>query len=139
LRKHNMKMDSECQVFLDANPAGHVYADELTEGDTGRAVRQVPHDRLLRSTFGGEGDVAQLLQFFAQMEMDEIRCVRLVAARLQGTELDDKTLTWGASGGRAWGQNVLTGQAAERRNVLMATEMLIIHPRPFSRPSALSI
>ena len=48
LRKHNMKVESESQVFLDANPAGHVYADEHTEGDTGRAVRQVPHDRLAR-------------------------------------------------------------------------------------------
>jgi len=121
LCKHNMKVDSECQVFLDANPAGHVYADVHTEEDTGRAVRQVPHNQLLRSTFGGEGDVARLLQFFAQMEMDEIRCVRLVAARLQGTELDDKTLTWGASGGRSLGQNVLTGAAAERRNVVMAS------------------
>jgi hypothetical protein len=134
LRKHNMKVESESQVFLDANPAGHVYADEHTEGDTGRAVRQVPHDRLLRSTFGGEGDVAHLLQFFAQMEMDEIRCVRLVAARLQGTELDDKTLTWGASGKSAWGQNVLTGAAAERRTVVMASEMLIIHPQAFLQP-----
>jgi len=68
------------------------------------------------------------------MEMDEIRCVRLVAARLQGTELDDKALTWGASGGRAWGQNVLTGAAAERRNVVMASEMLIIHPQVFLQP-----
>jgi hypothetical protein len=134
LRKHNMKVDSECQVFLDASPAGHVYADMHTEGDTGRAVRQVPHDQLLRSIFGGEGDVAHLLQFFAQMEMDEIRCVRLVAARLQGTELDDKTLTWGASGKRAWGQNVLTGAAAERRTVVMESEMLIIHPQSMLQP-----
>jgi len=104
LRKHNMKVDSRYQVFLDAYPAGHVYADVHTDGDTGRAVRQVPHDKLLHSTFGSKGDVAQLLQFCAQMEMDEIRCVRLVAARLQGTELDDKTLTWGATGRRAWGQ-----------------------------------
>jgi len=129
-----MKVDPECQVFLDANPAGHVYADMHTEGVTGRAVRQVPHDQLLRSTFGGEGDVAGLLQFFAQMQMDEIRCIRLVAARLQGTELDDKTLTWGATGGCAWGQNVLTGAAAERRNVVKTSEMLIIHPQAFLQP-----
>jgi len=131
LRKHNMKVDSECQVFLDANPAGHVYADVHTEGDTGQAVRQVPYDRLLRSTFGGDGDIADLLQFFAQMEMDEIRCLRLVAARFQGTELDDKSLTWGATGKRTWGQNVLTGAAAERHDVVMATELLIIHPQAF--------
>jgi len=54
-----------------------------------------------------------------------------VAARLQGTELDDKTLTWGASGKSAWGQNVLTGAATERRDVVMATELLIIHPQAF--------
>ena len=52
------------------------------------------------------------------MEMDEIRCIRLEAARFQETELDDKSLMWGASGGRAWGQNVLTGAAAERRDVV---------------------
>ena len=131
LHKHNMKVDSQRQVFADAYPAGHAYADVHTDGDKGRNVRQVPHDRLIRSTFGGEGDVAQLLQFFAQMEMDQIRCVRQVAARLQGTELDEKTLTWGDSGKRAWGQNVLTGAAAERRTVVMASEMVIIHPQAF--------
>jgi len=30
-----------------------------------------------------------------------------------------------------WGQNVLTGAAAERRDVVMATELLIIHPQAF--------
>jgi len=55
----------------------------------------------MRNTFGGKGDVADLLQFFAQMEMDEIRCIRLAAARLQQIELDDKSITWGASGQRA--------------------------------------
>jgi len=134
LRKHNMNVDSQCQVCLDVYPAGHVYADVHTDGDKGRDARQVPHDRLMRSTFGGEGDVAQLLQFLAQMEMDEIRCVRLVAARLQGTELEDKTLTWGASGKRTWGQNVLTGAAAERRTIVMASEMVIIHPQAFLQP-----
>jgi len=123
-----MKLDTECQVFLDANPAGHVYADMHTEGDTERAVRQVSHDRLLRSTFGGEGDVADLLQFLAQMEMDKIRCPRLVAARFQETELDDKSLTWGATGERAWGQNVLSGAAAKRHDIVMAEELAIIHP-----------
>jgi len=44
------------------------------------------------------------------MEMDEIRCLRLVAARFQETELDDKFITWGATGERAWEQNVLTGR-----------------------------
>jgi len=108
-----------------------VYANVHTEGDTGRAVRQVPHDWLLRSTFGDKGDVADLLQFFAQMEMEEIRCIRLVAARFQETEPDDKSLTWDSSGERAWGQNVLTGAAAERCDVVMATELLIIHPQAF--------
>jgi len=68
-------------------------------------------------------------------------CIRLAIAvrlayggkisRFQGTELDDKSLTWDASGKRAWGQNVLTGAAAERRDVVMATELLIIHPQAF--------
>jgi len=44
LRKHNIKLDPECQVFLDAFPAGHVYANMHTEGDTEWAVMQVPHD-----------------------------------------------------------------------------------------------
>ena len=39
LRKHNMKLDTECQVFLDANPAGHVYADMHT-GPRGTRSRQ---------------------------------------------------------------------------------------------------
>jgi len=98
------------------------------------AVRQVPHDRLLRNTFGGEGDVADLLQLFAQMGMDEIRCLRLVVARFQETELDDKSITWGASGERAWGQNVLTGAAAERCNIVLAEELAIIHPQAFLQP-----
>ena len=111
-----------------------MYANVHTEGDTGRAVRQVPHDWLLRSTFGDKGDVADLLQFFAQMEMEEIRCIRLVAARFQETEPDDKSLTWDASGERAWGQNVLTGAAAERRDIVMAAELAIIHPQAFLQP-----
>jgi len=30
LRKHNIKLDPDCQVFLDTNPAGHVYANTHT-------------------------------------------------------------------------------------------------------------
>ena len=105
-----------------------------TKGDTGRAVRQVPHDRLMRNTFGGEGDVANLLQLFAQMEMDEITCLRLVVARFHETDLDDKSITWGATGERAWGQNVLTGAAAERCNIVMAAELAIVHPKAFLQP-----
>ena len=33
LRQHNIKMDPEYQVFLDAHPAGHVYANMHTEMD----------------------------------------------------------------------------------------------------------
>jgi len=89
----------------------------------------------MRKTFGGEGDVADLLQLFAQMEMDEITCLRLVAARFQETKLDDKSITpWGATGDRAWGQNVLTGAAAERRDIVMAAELAIIHPQAFLQP-----
>jgi len=61
LRAHNVKLDPECQVFADVNSASHVYANRHTEGDKGQAVRQVPHDQLMRNTFGGEGDVANLL------------------------------------------------------------------------------
>jgi len=85
----------------------------------------------MRNTFGGEGDVADLLQFSAQMEMDEIRCIRLAAARLQQIELDDKSITWGASGQRAWGQNVLTGAARERHDIILVEELAIIHPQAF--------
>jgi len=48
--------------------------------------------------------------------------------------VDVKSLTWGATGERAWGQNVLTGAAAERRDVVMAEELAIIHPLAFSQP-----
>jgi len=83
----------------------------------------------MRSTFGGEGDVADLLQLSAQMEMDDIDCIRLVAARLQKTELDDKTITWGASGESVWGDNVLSGAAAERRDIVLIDELTVIHPQ----------
>jgi len=131
LRQHNIKLVPECQVFLDANPAGYVYANMHSEGDKGWIVRQVPHDQLMRNTFGGEGDVDDLMQLFAQMEMDEITCIRLVEARLQETELDDKSVTWGATGQRAWGQNVLTGEARERLDIVLAEELAIIHPQAF--------
>jgi len=134
LRKHNMKLDPDCQVFLDAGPAGHVYANMHTEGDMTRTVRQVPHDRHMRNTFDGEGDVADLLQLFAQMEMGDIMCLRLVAARFQKTGLDDRSITWGATGERAWGQNVLTGAAAERRDEVLAEELATIHPQAFLQP-----
>jgi len=91
----------------------------------------MPHDQLRHNTFGGEGDVADLLQLFAQMEMDEITCLRLVAARFHETELDDKTITWGGTGQRSWGQNVLTGAAAERRDTVLAEELAITHPQTF--------
>ena len=126
-----MKLDPECQVFIDANSAGYVYADMHTKGDKVQAVGQVPHDQLMRNTFSGEGDVADLLQLFVQMEMDEITCIRLVAARLQETEPDDKTITWGATGQRAWGQNVLTGLARGRHDIVLAEELAIIHPQAF--------
>jgi len=54
-----------------------------------------------------------------------------VASRLQETELDDKSITWGATGQRAWGQNVLTGAARERCDIVLAEELAIIHPQAF--------
>jgi len=76
-----MKLDPECQVFLDVNSAGYMYADKDTEGDKGRAVRQVPHDQLMSNIFDGEGDAADLLQLSAQMEMNEITCIRIAGDR----------------------------------------------------------
>jgi len=122
-------MGPDCQVIADVNGAGHVYADKYTEGDEGRASRQVSHDQLMRNTFGGEGDVADLLQLFAQMEMDDINCVRLVAARLQKTEPDDTTIKWDASGESVWGDNTLSGAAAKRRNKVLLDELTVIHPQ----------
>ena len=52
-------------------------------------------------------------------------------SRLQETELDDKSITWGATGERAWGQNVLTGAAIERCDIVFAEELAIIHPQAF--------
>ena len=126
-----MRLGPDCQVFADVNGAGHVYANRHTEGDEGRAVRQVPHDQLMRNAFGGEGDVADLLQLFAHMEMDEINCIRLVAARLQQTELDDKTITWGASGKHVCGKNVLPGAATERRYIVLVDDLTVIHPQSY--------
>ena len=37
----------------------------------------------MADVFGAEGDVAGLLQFFAQLQVDRIRCIRQVAASLQ--------------------------------------------------------
>ena len=63
------------------------------------------------------------------MEMDAINCTRLVAARLQKTELDDKNIRWGASGERVWGDNVLSGAAAERCNKVLHDKQKVIHPQ----------
>jgi len=50
------------------------------QGDARGKVTQVPHAQLMANIFGAEGDVAGLLQIFAQMQLDRIRCIRQVAA-----------------------------------------------------------
>jgi len=102
-----------------------------TEGDTTGTVKQVPRDRLMRKTAKG---MLLICCNFAQIQMHEIMCLRLVAARFQEIELDDKSITWGDTGECAWGQNVLTGAAAERRDIALAEELAIIHPQAFLQP-----
>jgi len=77
------------------------------QGDVRGDVTQVPHAQLMADVFGAEGDVARLLQFFAQLHVDRIRCIRQVAASSPNSRLDNKTIGWGATGKSAWGQNRL--------------------------------
>jgi len=52
LRQHNIKLDPECQVFLDANPAGHVYANMHTEGGSEARAPRPTHAQHLRRRRG---------------------------------------------------------------------------------------
>jgi len=70
----------------------------------------------MADVFGAEGDVAGLLQFFDQLQLDRIRCIRQVAASLQNTSLDDKTIGCGATRKSAWGQNRLFEAPRLRRD-----------------------
>jgi len=105
--KHNLDFDDGSHILCNAYGASHVYGDVHMKGDVRGDVTQVPHAQLMTDVFGAEGDVNGLLQFFAQMEVDRIRSIRQVAAALQNSSCDDKTIGWGASGKSAWGQNRL--------------------------------
>jgi len=97
-------------------------------------VTQVPHAQLIAVVFGAEGDVAGLLQFFAQLQVDRIRCIRQVPASLQNSRLDDKTIGWGATGKSAWGQNRLCGAPRLRRDRVELDKRHIIHPQAILQP-----
>jgi len=97
-------------------------------------VTQVPHAQLIAVVFGAEGDVAGLLQFSAQLQVDRIGCIRQVAASLQNSRLDDKTIGWGATGKSAWGQNRLCGAPRLRRDRVELDKRHIIHPQDILQP-----
>jgi len=92
LRKHNLGLDEGSHILCDAYGASHVYGDVHMQGDVRGDVTQVPHAHLMADVFGAEGDVNGLLQSFAQMQVDRIRSIQQVAASLQNSSLDDKTI-----------------------------------------------
>jgi len=83
LRKHKLRLDEGSHILCDTFCASHVYGNVHMQGDVEGGVTQVPHAELIADVFGAEGDVAGLLQFFAQLQVDRIRCIRQVAASLQ--------------------------------------------------------
>mmetsp|Transcript_10044 Transcript_10044/g.15892 ORF Transcript_10044/g.15892 Transcript_10044/m.15892 type:complete len:192 (+) Transcript_10044:632-1207(+) len=105
------------------------------QGDVRGDVTQVPHAQLMADVFGAEGDVAGLLQFFAQLQVDRIRSIRQVAASLQNSRLDDKTIGWGATGKSAWGQKRLCGAPRLRRDRVECDKRHIIHPQAILKPA----
>jgi len=92
LRKHNLDLDEGSHILCDAYGASYVYGDVHMQGDVRGDMTQVPHTQLMADVFGAEGDVNGLLQFFAQMQVDRIRSIQQVAASLQNSSLDDKTI-----------------------------------------------
>jgi len=127
-------LDEQSHILGDVHGASHVYGDVHMQGKARGEVTQVPHAQLMADVFGADGDVAGLLQFFGQMQMDRIRCIRQVAARLQNTGLDDKTVGWGATGKSSWGKNRLFGEAALRRDKVMLDKRHIVHPQAILQP-----
>jgi len=134
LRKHNLRPDEGSHILCDTFCASHVYGDVHMQGDVRGDVTQVPHAELMADVFGAEGDVAGLLQFFAQLQLDRIRCIRQVAASLQNTSLDDKTIGWGATGKSGWGQNSLFEAPRLRRDRVELDKRHIIHPQAILQP-----
>ena len=126
-RQHNVYLDEQSHILGDVYGASHVYSDVHMQGKARREATQVP-------VLGAEGDVVGLLQFFGQMQMDCIRCIRQVAARLQNMGLDNKTIGWGATGKSSWGKNRLFGEAALRRDKVMLDTRHIVHPQAIFQP-----
>jgi len=116
LRKHDLRLDEGSHILCDAYCASHVYDDVHMQSDVRGDVEQVPHAQSMADVFGPERDVAGLLQFFAQLQLDHIQCIRQVASSLQNTSLNDKTIGWGATGKSAWGQNRLFEAPRLRRD-----------------------
>jgi len=135
LRKHNLRLDEGSHILCDAYGASHVYDNVHMQGDVRGDVTQVPHAQLMADVFGAEGDVAGLLQFFAQLQVDRIRSIRQVAAGLQNSRLDDKIIGWGATGKSAWGQNRLCGAPRLRRDRVELDKRHIIHPQAILQPA----
>jgi len=94
LRKLNLRLEEGSHILIDTFGASHVYGDVHMQGDVRGDVTQVPHAQLMADVFGAEGDVARLLQFFAQLHVDRIRCIRQVAASSPNSRLDNKTIGW---------------------------------------------
>jgi len=134
LRKHNLRLDEQSHILCDAFGASHVYDDLHMQGDARGEVTQAPHAQLMADIFGAEGDVAGLLQFFAQLQLDCIQCIRQVAASLQNTSLDDKTIGWGATAKSVWGQNRLFEAPRLRRDKVVLDKRHIIHPQAILQP-----
>jgi len=61
--------------------------------------------------------------------VDRIPSIRQVAASLQNSRLDDKTIGWGATGKSAWGKNRLCGAPRLRRDRVELDKWHIIHPQ----------
>jgi len=57
-----------------------------------------------------------------------------VAASLQNSRLDEKTIGWGATGKSAWGQNRLCGAPRLRRDKVELDKRHIIHPQAILQP-----
>ena len=134
LRKHDLCLDDQSHTLGDAYGASDVYGDVQMQGDTRGEVMQVPHSQLIADVFGAEGDVAGLLQFFAQMQLDHIQCIRQVAASLQNTSLDNKTMGWGATGKSARGKNRPFEALSLCRDKVILYTRHIIHPPAILQP-----
>jgi len=68
------------------------------------------------------------------LQLDRIQCIRQVAASLQNTSLDDKTIGWVATGKSPWGQNRLFEAPRLRQDKVELDKRHIIHPQAILQP-----